>query len=516
MGTQRNRPLVFVGGGDYYIMKKTYKISTLGCKVNQQESEAMAARFEELGFLPAGRNEEPTVCVINSCTVTSIADSKTRQKIRQARMASPDALVCVVGCLPETAADAVLSMPEVDLIVGSPEKSRTPDLVLEGLKAHRKGDDREVLPRKEEMPTPGLEGLKNHRKGDNREILPRKEDMPTSGMEELKAHRKGDNRGILPRKEEMPPSLDGARTRAFIKAEDGCDRFCAYCIIPYARGAVRSRPKAELLAEAQYLLKTGYKELVLTGVNLALYGSDAGLQREPGRQNKNGANLALYGQGDGTDIFDLVKSMCSLNAASEYRIRLGSLEPTVINASYAEKIAGIKGVCPHFHLSLQSGSEKILKAMGRPYSPGDFEAIVNTLRSIDPLFSITTDIIVGFPGETDADFDECLEFVKKTGFAGVHVFKYSKRPGTKAADMPGQTPQDTKNARSTIMLAAAAESKARFLGQNAGKKRRALILSTDKTGRFVRGLTDNGIDFRLASDPLLQPNEFADIIVPPA
>jgi len=424
-------------------MRMTYKIATLGCKVNQQESEGLAALFQASGFAPARRGEEASVCVINSCTVTSVADSKTRQKIRQARSANPGALVCVVGCMPEVSREALLAMPEVDLVVGSADKERVAGLAMEALTGS--GGTR----RDPALPLP----------------------IGAAGM-------------------------NAGRTRALIKAEDGCDRFCAYCVIPYARGAVRSKPAGEVIREAKALLEAGYRELVLTGVNLALYGKE--------RTRASADAGGLYG---------LVKALCSLDAANEYRVRLGSLEPTAIDAREAERIAGVKGVCPQLHLSLQSGAAGTLEAMGRPYTPEGYEKIVHALRGIDPLFSVTTDVIVGFPGETDADFEESLEFVKRMGFARVHVFKYSKRPGTRAAEMPGQIKDGVKAKRSALMSAAAEAGAARFLALNAGKKRRTLIFGPDKSGVFIRGLTDNGLDVRLPIDTAGSiTNEFVDIV----
>ena len=428
-------------------MVLTYRIATLGCKVNQQESEALGARFEALGFFRAGRGEAADVCVVNSCTVTSAADSKTRQRIRQARAGNPGALVCVIGCMPEIRREAVLSMPEVDLAFGSIDKERTPELVMEALAA-RRGTPAAAAP------AGGVEASRNGYCG------------------------AGGRRNAA------------ERTRAFIKAEDGCDRFCAYCIIPYARGAVRSRPAEDVLFEAEAALDAGYKELVLTGVNLALYGRDAG--------------------GGLVDLYSLIEKMCSIGAGGEYRVRLGSLEPTVIDAGEAVRIAGISGVCPQFHLSLQSGAARTLAAMGRAYTPEEYMGIALALREIDPLFSLTTDVIVGFPGETDEDFAESVCFVKQAGFARVHVFKYSKRPGTRAAGMEGQAPDAVKNERSRLMIQAADEGASRFLSLNEGMVRRTLVFGPDKSGEGMRGLTDNGIDIILPAGGY-ESNTFADI-----
>ena len=439
-------------------MSKTYRLFTLGCKLNQQESESLASGLRALGFVPARKGEEADVCLINSCTVTSMADSKTRQRIRQARKGNPEAFVCVVGCLAETSREALLAMPEVDACIGSLEKDRAPEIVLEALKANDSDAAGTAA-------SPDLSGrlLKN--------IIR----MPAKGAE----------------------SEESSRTRAFIKVEDGCDRFCAYCIVPYARGAVRSRPAGEVLAEAGELLRAGYKELVLTGVNLALYGKDS---------------IGCSAPGPAESLYSLAKQICGLKAPEEFRVRLGSLEPTVVGAEEAARIANIKGVCPQFHLSLQSGCEKTLMEMGRPYTPEAYAETVRALRAIDPLFSITTDVIVGFPGESEADFNESLDFVKSMGFAHVHVFKYSKRPGTRASEMAGHIKEEVKNERSRLMIEAAEESAARFLAMNKGKTRRTLIFGPDKSGRYIRGLTDNGIDVMLPkSDGVYMPNDIIDI-----
>ncbi|MCL2111956.1 MAG: tRNA (N(6)-L-threonylcarbamoyladenosine(37)-C(2))-methylthiotransferase MtaB [Clostridiales bacterium] len=411
-----------------------YRIVTLGCKVNQQESEGIAAGFRALGFEEAGRGERADVCVINSCTVTAAADSKTRQRIRQARAANPAALVCVVGCWPEVEREGALAMPEVDIVLGSADKGRTAEAAYAALMERGGALDAE-------------QGRSN------------------AEMRKMNAN----------------------RSRAFIKVQDGCDRFCAYCIVPYARGEIRSKAAAEVMAEAEGVLGAGYRELVLTGINLGLYGAD------------------------GHDsLHALVERVCTLGGGG-HRVRLGSLEPTVVDADEAVRIAGLRGVCPHFHLSLQSGCGRTLEAMGRPYTPEDYAGIVRALRGLDLLFSITTDVIVGFPGETDADFEESLGFVREMGFAGVHVFKYSKRPGTRAAGMDGQVPEAVKNERSKRMMEAAEDGAAQFLRQNAGQRREVLVFGPDKGGRHMRGITDNGIDVRLPADGGHKANEFTAI-----
>ncbi|MDR3363524.1 MAG: radical SAM protein [Clostridiales Family XIII bacterium] len=473
-------------------MRRTFTIMTLGCKVNQQESETLAVCFNRLGFEAAARGAAADVCVINSCAVTASADSKTRQRIRRARADNPDALICVIGCLPEMAQDLAAAMPEVDLAVGSLEKGRTAEFALAAIEA-RAGETKPSGCAE----SPSLRGAQ--RRGNPR--MPGLQDVfmdcfASLAMTEAFPH-------SLPTS--LPPS-GVARTRAFLKAEDGCDRFCAYCVIPYARGPVRSRPMDDILREAEALLAAGYKELVVTGINLALYGQDIAAP----------APSAISGRFAQDGLYELARRLCALAAGDEYRVRLGSLEPTVADARGAARLAALPGICPHFHLSLQSGAARTLEAMGRRYTPGAYEDIVRALRGIDPLFGLTTDVIVGFPGETDEDFAESLDFVKKIGFMRVHVFKYSKRPGTRAAGMGGQVSEDVKNARSRAMIEAAEAGAAHFLAENARQARRTLVYGPDKNRRFVRGLTDNGINLRLPAHKAgaYRPNEFAEIAIP--
>ena len=504
---------------------KTYRIATLGCKVNQQESEAIAASFEALGFSPAGKGEEADVCVINSCTVTSMADSKTRQKLRQARAANPGALLCLIGCLPEAAGGQPPGVPEADLVVGNADKERTAELAA-ALLAERA----EAGTRRNTEAGRGRRGPR-YRPGGQRGRGVRGQSLGPDGQ--------------LGRGVQGPDGAEGTRTRAFLKAQDGCDRFCAFCIIPYARGPVRSRPADELQREAEGLLAAGYKELVLTGINLALYGRDlapgeslqntqapgvtgevqvAGSMPAPGvtagarsAATDRIERDALYGRdfspGEGGGLYGLVKRLGSIEAGGEYRIRLGSLEPTAVDARQAVRIASTPGVCPQLHLSLQSGSARTLEAMGRPYTPDGYEGIVKALRGLDPLFSVTTDVIVGFPGETEQEFEESLDFVRRMGFARVHVFKYSKRPGTRAALMDNQVREEVKNERRRRMIEIADNSAARFVEQNEGRPRRVLIYGPDRDRRFVRGLSDNGIDIFLPYENAARylSNEYYDI-----
>jgi threonylcarbamoyladenosine tRNA methylthiotransferase MtaB len=394
----------------------TVAIDTLGCKVNQQESEALAIELAALGFSVVAPSARADAYVVNSCTVTQTADGKTRQRIRRARAKNPDALICLIGCAPQADPDAWAAVPDVDLTIPSDEKHRTAALLAQKLR-----------PAKTARPQPESGNIR-------------------------------------------------ARTRAFLKIEDGCDRGCAYCIVPKARGAVRSKPPEAVLAEAAALLADGYREIVVTGINIALYGTD-------------------LGQTDGLyDLLSRVTDMTGPADSPEYRVRLGSLEPAVVDAAAAARIARLPRLCPQMHLSLQSGCARTLRAMGRPYTPSDYTAILNALRDIDPLFAVTTDVIAGFPGETDADFEESLAFVENAGFARVHVFPYSRRPGTPAANMADKVPEREKAARARRLLDAAERAQQRFFEANVGQTRRTLLLGGG------RALTDNGIDLRIPSE----------------
>ncbi|MDR1068371.1 MAG: tRNA (N(6)-L-threonylcarbamoyladenosine(37)-C(2))-methylthiotransferase MtaB [Clostridiales Family XIII bacterium] len=400
-------------------MNRRIAFYTLGCKVNQYETAKLAERFAELGFSVVPETERADVYVINSCTVTGIADRKSRNFARRAKKLNHGAVVAMIGCYAETSADELAHMPEIDVLLGSAGKDGLPALICERL-------------------------------GDS------EENQETDGS--------------------VSVSYNGAdtaaegRTRSYLKIEDGCDRHCAYCVIPAARGPVRSRAYAAIMAEAAELIRRGCQEIILTGINAALYGDG------------------------GYDLIALTKEIANL--PGEFRIRLSSLEPTVVNAGYARRLIGIDKLCPHLHLSLQSGSDDVLAAMGRRYSIEDYRKIIAVLRERDPLFGVTTDIIVGFPGETEADFERSVDAVRRIGFAHVHVFRYSKRPGTRAADMPGQIPEQVKKERSDRLMAAAAEAAREYREKCRGATRRALVLAAAKNGA-LRAVTDNGIEVEI-------------------
>ncbi len=352
-----------------------FAICTLGCKVNQYESQALERQGAARGHTQVAWEAEAEVYIVNTCTVTNLADQKDRQVIRRVRRERPGALLCVCGCFPQTHPGAAEALG-ADLVCGTGDRGRFWDLVEARLRS------------------PGPVG------GAVDDAMGRRvfEELPAGGL--------------------------AGRTRCMLKVEDGCTNFCAYCIIPYARGPVRSLPLERAAAQAAAMAEAGYREMVLTGIELSSWGRDL-----PGRP----------------ELADLIEALAA--AAPGMRLRLGSLEPRTVTEDFCRRVRALPGVCPHFHLSLQSGCDRTLKAMGRRYDSGRFWESVELLRSAygDP--GLTTDLIVGFPGETEADFRESLAFVEKCAFSAIHAFPYSRRPGTPAAEMANQVPNAEKKRR---------------------------------------------------------------------
>lgn len=384
---------------------------TFGCKVNQYETENIRQAMEADCHTSVNNLEESDVCIINTCTVTHEADRKLIQLVNRIKRVNPKAIIVMCGCYSQINENA---NKLADIVVGTSNKSRIPQLVAE----YNSQKTAEVLP---------------HHKGE-----------PFETMANIGSARK---------------------TRAVIKIQDGCDRFCTYCIIPYARGRARSKPINEIEAEAKALVKAGHKELDLVGINLSCYGQDLGL------------NLA-----------DAVERVCKTSGAK--RVRLGSLEAELIDEKIIERLAKLNNFCPHFHLSLQSGCDKTLREMGRKYDKAEYFTIVNNIRKYFPDCAITTDIMVGFPGETDDDFSESLEFVKTVKFADGHIFPYSPREGTLAAKRNDQVEQDVKNQRAEIMSGAICESRKAFLAEMVGKRVKVLF-EKEKDSEWHIGHTEN-------------------------
>lgn len=415
--------------------KKKIAFYTLGCKVNQYETQGLKENFIKRGFEITDEFEHADIYVVNTCTVTGLADKKSRQYIRRMKRQNPGSIVAVIGCYAHVNPEEAAAIDGVDLVIGNNEKNALPDHLEKLL------HDRQI---------------KKEQEGPYIHILPR---------EELKEYEES---GIITSME--------SRTRAYIKIQDGCNQFCSYCIIPYARGAARSRASQDIIREAKSLLEKGFKELVLTGINTALYGSEEDFRSE---------EKDVYG------IEIIVKQLNDL--PGDFRIRLSSLEPTVINASLAERLLKYDKLCHHMHLSLQSGSDRILKAMNRHYGRKEYLEIVEVLRKADAGYGLTTDVIVGFPGEREEDFKDSADMVKRVGFLKTHVFPYSKRPGTKAAEMREQVDPQTKKARSAELIRIAEESSRDFLKGTIGDRRKVLFEEYDDTSGMVSGFSDNYI-----------------------
>ena len=394
-------------------MKKTVAFLSLGCKVNSYETEAMRTMFETAGYAVADFKDIADVYVVNTCTVTNIADRKSRQMLHQAKNRNPQAIIAAVGCYVQAAEEVLLADSAVDLVIGNNKKS---DIVAMVERC-----------------------------------------MDSSNKEELVVDI-NDERDY----EELHVITTMDKTRAFIKIQDGCNRFCSYCIIPYVRGRVRSRREEDILQEISELVKKGYQEFVLTGIHISSYGTDLLKSRNAEADQKE-----LELEEGITPLAGLIVKIGEIEGIE--RIRLGSLEPRIITKEFLDAVVGVKLFCPHFHLSLQSGSDTVLKRMNRKYSAAEYYDRVGLIRQYFELPSFTTDVIVGFPGETEEEFQQTLDFVKSIGFARIHVFKYSKRAGTKAAEMQDQIPENIKNQRSDRLIALsnsmAEEYHVRFLGR---------------------------------------------------
>ena len=373
---------------------------TLGCKVNQYETEAMKEKFLKAGYEVMPEGSPADIYIINTCTVTNLADRKSRQFIRRAKKLNPESFVVATGCYVQVKPEEAAAIEGVDMIVGVNEKAKIFEYIESELGSRGKSG------RDEGSEIDGAaEGVREARAA--KHVL---------SYEDLSEYRSD---GII-------SAVEG-KSRAFIKIEEGCNRFCSYCIIPFARGKVRSRAPEEVVEEAKQLIAAGFKEIVLTGINTALYGTDLGM----------GGIEPLIG------MLDSLKG--------DFRIRLSSLEPTVINKEYVKSLLKYEKLCHHLHLSLQSGSDKVLAAMNRRYDRKDFLEIVQVLREFDPYYGITSDIIAGFPGEDEEDFNDSLSMIREAGIDRVHSFKYSKREGTVAASMANQVPDKVKQERGRVL-----------------------------------------------------------------
>ena len=375
-------------------MKKAASFA-LGCKVNQYESEAIAELFAEKGYEIVGIDEEADVYVINTCTVTNFGDKKSRQLIRKVKRQNENAIVAVVGCYAQTAPKELMEIAGVNLVIGTKDRAQIVEMVEQYDRAN---------------------GVENHVS----DIMKERVFEPLS-IQKL-----------------------ANRTRAYLKIQDGCSQYCSYCIIPYARGPIRSREPQEVVAEVKRLAENGFKEVVLTGIHVASYGKD---RRD-------------------TSLLDILKQVHEVEGIE--RIRFSSIEPNVVTEEFAQTMAALPKVCDHFHLSLQSGCDKTLKEMNRKYDTEKYRQAVATLRKYLPKVALTTDIIVGFPGETEEDFRESYAFAEEIGFAKIHVFPYSPKRGTPAAARKDQLLNAVKSERSHTLIQLSDRMAADFLADAVG------------------------------------------------
>ena len=372
-------------------MKKAASFA-LGCKVNQYESEAIAELFAEKGYEIVGIDEEADVYVINTCTVTNFGDKKSRQLIRKVKRQNENAIVAVVGCYAQTAPKELMEIAGVNLVIGTKDRAQIVEMVEQYDRAN---------------------GVENHVS----DIMKERVFEPLS-IQKL-----------------------ANRTRAYLKIQDGCSQYCSYCIIPYARGPIRSREPQEVVAEVKRLAENGFKEVVLTGIHVASYGKD---RRD-------------------TSLLDILKQVHEVEGIE--RIRFSSIEPNVVTEEFAQTMAALPKVCDHFHLSLQSGCDKTLKEMNRKYDTEKYRQAAATLRKYLPKVALTTDIIVGFPGETEEDFRESYAFAEEIGFAKIHVFPYSPKRGTPAAARKDQLLNAVKSERSHTLIQLSDRMAADFLAR---------------------------------------------------
>ena len=401
------------------VSMKKVAFCTLGCKVNQYETNAMSQKFKTLGYEIVDFNDFADIYIVNTCTVTNMADKKSRQMLRRVKEVNKDSLLIAVGCYAQVAKDVLEKIEEIDLVLGNNEKADIINYVEDFFKT-------------------------NNKKYEASSVMEQKEYVDFGSITYTE------------------------KTRAVIKVQDGCDRFCSYCIIPYARGRVRSRRPESVIEEIKKIANNGIKEVVITGIHVASYGKDF----------KNNYKL-----------IDLLEEINKIDGIK--RIRLGSLEPTLITEEFISRLKKLEKICDHFHLSLQSGCNNTLNRMNRRYTTEEFRNVCNILRKAYPQVSLTTDIIVGFPGETEEEFNKTFNFLKEINFYKMHIFKYSPRKGTKAASMKEQIGGNIKEDRSQKLIMLSNENEKKYNESYIGKELEVLFEERDR--EFYKGHTTNYI-----------------------
>lgn len=461
---------------------KNVALHNLGCKVNSYEMDVMQQILQEKGYNIVPFDHAADIYIVNTCTVTNIADRKSRQMLHRAKQLNPDAIVVAVGCYVQTGRETIEKDDSIDLAVGNNRKRDIAVILEEFLKEReRLSGDRQSLPQ---------DGF--HRESTEQDGYPRESavgDKTLGGTTVIDmAH--------TDEYEEVTLRQTAEHTRAYIKIQDGCNQFCSYCAIPYARGRVRSRQPEDVMNEIRGLVAGGFKEVVLTGIHISSYGIDF-----EGKRSYSGES----------GLIGLVEQIHTIEGLE--RIRLGSLEPRIVTEDAAKRLSRLSKLCPHFHLSLQSGSDTVLKRMNRHYTAGEYYRGVEHLRKYFPHPAITTDVIVGFPGETEQEFAETADFLEKVCFYEMHIFKYSRREGTAAASMPGQVPEQIKTRRSNVLLAMekrqSAEFRRYYIGSGA-----EILLEEEKEingALYLVGHTKDYVKAAVKKAPGMRVNETVNV-----
>lgn len=428
-------------------MKKV-AFHNLGCKVNSYEMDGILQMFQKEGYEIVDFAQKSDIYIINTCTVTNIADRKSRQMIHRAKALNPEGIVVAVGCYVQTDLEGALSDEAVDIAVGNNHKAELVDIVEKYTKERKKNS----------------------------------KDLKTLGNTTV-----SDLTAPVPY-ENISISSTSEHTRAFVKIQDGCNQFCSYCAIPLARGRVRSRKQEDILEELETLAKNGYREVVLTGIHLSSYGLT---------QNYN---TFANSSGTNTELLNVIIAASKVDGID--RIRLGSLEPRLLTDEFVAGLSQIEKLCPHFHISLQSGCDEVLKRMNRHYDTKEYESKVELLRQTFEHPAITTDVIVGFPGETEEEFNITREYLNRINLYECHIFKYSRRSGTVADKMPGQLTEKVKQTRSSILIADSDKRKREYMEYYVGKNVRILPEEVQQFGNesMLTGYTKQYVKCAIRGD----------------
>lgn len=423
---------------------------TLGCKVNQAETDSMLDMLHEAGAEIVEFEDKADIYIVNTCSVTNVADKKSRQMLHRAHKRNPDAIVIAAGCYVQSAREVLEKDDAVDIIISNNKKRDITKIVIDYINVNKTG---------------------------------KKDDKTVENFIDIAKETEY---------EEMGGHIPVGHTRAYVKIQDGCNQFCSYCIIPYVRGRIRSRSEEAVLREVSELADAGIKEIVLTGIHISSYGKD---------KNNEGA------------LIELIESVSKIKGIK--RIRLGSLEPGIITEDFVSRISTIKKVCPHFHLSLQSGCNSVLKRMNRKYTCEEYLEKCDMLRKAYKSPALTTDVIVGFPGETEEEFQETVRYLTELNLYEMHIFKYSPRQGTVAAAMKDQVSPEVKNKRSDVLLELAAHNKDEYELGFEGQDLEVLVeevLHTDE-GTYLRGHTERYMDIRIDVGNIEMPESFVNSLV---